>query len=146
MANTRTITAANAVLMLGVTGLYDVPKQIQGFTADDVTDLDALTVGETSMGVDGRLSAGFVHAPVAQSIMLKADSLSNDMFDNWAQAEQHAGEKYVAFGSILLKATGHRYTMTRGFLQSTTIMPGVGKTLKDRKFQLVWERVYASPA
>lgn len=145
MANTRTITAANAVLMLGITGLYNTPRRIQGFSADDVTDLDALAVGETSMGVDGRLSAGFVFNAISQNITLQADSESNDVFENWQQAERQRREKYVAFGSILIKATGRRYTLTRGFLVNTTLMPAVRKTLQPRRFTLSWESVSSGP-
>lgn len=146
MANNRTLTAANAVLMLGVTGLYDVPRRMQGFSADDVTDLDALTVGESSMGVDGRLSAGFVFNPVNQNITLQADSESADFFENWQQAERTAREKYVAFGTILVKATGRRYTLTRGFLMNASLMPAIRKTLQPRRFSLTWENVSPSPA
>lgn len=145
MANNRTITSANAVLMLGINGLYNSPRRIQGFSADDVTDLDALAVGETSMGVDGRLSAGFVFNAISQNITLQADSESADIFENWQQAERQRREKYVAFGSILIKATGRRYTLTRGFLVNTTLMPAVRKTLQPRRFTLSWESVSSGP-
>lgn len=145
MANDRTLTAANAILMLGVTGLYDVARQMQGFSADDVTDMDAVGVGETSMGVDGRLSAGFVFNPVTQNVTLQADSESIDFFENWQQAEARQKEKYVAFGSILLRATGKRYTMTRGFLTMAVLMPAVRKTLQPRRFTLQWQSVTSAP-
>lgn len=145
MANNRTLTAANAIIMLGVTGLYDTPRRLQGFSADDVTDFDALAMGEASMGVDGRLSAGFVFNAVNQNITLQADSESNDFFENWQQAERQRREKYVAFGSILVKATGRRYTMTRGFLMNVTLMPAIRKTLQPRRFAMTWESVSAGP-
>lgn len=146
MANNRTLTSANVVFMLGVSGLYDTPRRLQGFSADDVTDFDALAVGETSMGVDGRLSAGFVFNAVSQNITLQADSESNDFFENWQQAERQRLEKYVAFGTILVKATGKRYTMTRGFLMSSSIVPAIRKTLQPRRFALQWEKVSGGPS
>lgn len=142
----RTLTAANAVLMLGVTGLYDAPRRLQGFSAEDVTDFDALGVGEGSMGVDGKLSAGFVFNATNQNITLQADSESNDIFENWLQAERQRREKYVAFGTILVKATGKRYTMTRGFLMNVSLMPALRKTLQPRRYSLTWESVSAGPA
>ena len=146
MANTRTLTSANAIIMLGVIGLYDTPRRLQGFSADDVSDIDALAVGEGSMGVDGRLSAGFVFNPVTQNITLQADSESNDFFENWQQAERQRREKYVAFGTILIRATEKRYTMTRGFLMSASLMPALRKTLQPRRFSLNWENVSSGPA
>lgn len=146
MANTRTLTAANAIIMLGVVGLYDTPRRLQGFSADDVSDTDALAVGEGSMGVDGRLSAGFVFNPITQNITLQADSESNDFFENWQQAERQVREKYVAFGTLLIRSTGKRYTMTRGFLMSSSLMPAIRKTLQPRRFSLSWENVSSGPA
>lgn len=146
MSNTRTITAANAVLTLGVINLFNTPRTIRGFSADDVTEIEPLTNGETTMGVDGRLSAGFVFNPVPQGITLQADSQSNDFFDQWQQAERQAREKYEAFGSILLLATGTRYTLTRGFITQVSIMPAIRKTLQARKFMITWEKVIASPS
>lgn len=145
MANNRTITAANAVLMLGAIGLYDTARRLQGFSADDVTDMDGLSVGETQQGVDGRLSAGFVYNPVTQNITLQADSESNDLFENLVAAERLQSEKYVLFGSILIKATGRRYTMTRGFLTNTSVMPAIRKTLQARRFTITWEKVTVGP-
>ena len=145
MANNRTLTAANCILMLGIEGLYNAPRRIQGFSADDVSDFDALGIGETQMGVDGRLSAGFVHNPTAQNITLQADSESNDLFENWTQAERQRKEKYIAFGSILMRATGKRYIMTRGFLMSTSLMPAIRKTLQPRRYSLVWENISPGP-
>jgi hypothetical protein len=145
MANNRTLTSANCILMLGVTGLYDTPRRLQGFSADDVTDFDALNTGETSMGVDGRLSAGFVINSVNQNITIQADSESIDIFENWQQAERQRREKYVAFGSIFVPATGRKYAMTRGFLGSVSIVPSVRKTLQPRRFSLTWENVTSAP-
>lgn len=146
MANDRTLTAANAVLMLGAVGLYDVPRRIQGFSADDVTDVEALNVGETQMGVDGRLSAGFVFNAVSQNITVQADSESIDFFENLQQAEAQRREKYVLFGSVLLKATGKRYTFTRGFLTSAMLMPSIRKTVQPRRYTFMWESVTSAPA
>ena len=146
MANNRTLTSANAILMLGFEGLFPTARRLQGFSADDVTDLEGIAQGETSMGVDGRLSAGFVFNAVAQNITLQADSESNDMFEILQQAERQRMEKFVAFGSILIKATGRRYTMTRGFLTNVSLMPAVRKTLQPRRYSLTWEKVTVGPA
>lgn len=141
MANTRTITAANSVLLLSVEGLFPVPQRIQGFSADNVTSTDSLASKETLMGVDGRLSAGWVAVAVPQTITLQADSPSNDFFDALLQAEETAREAYVLTGSLVLPAIGKKYAMSRGFLTGITKFPAVGKTLAPRAFNILWERV-----
>lgn len=145
MANDRTITAANAIVMIGVTGLYDTPRRLQGFSADNIADIDSVSSLESQMGVDGRLSGGFVFNSVNQNITLQADSESNDFFDNWRQAEAQRREKYVAFGSILLRATGRRFVMARGFLGAVSLMPAINKTLQPRRFSMTWESVTSGP-
>lgn len=146
MANNRTLTSANAILTLGFEGLFPTARQLQGFSADNVTDIDGIAQGETSMGVDGRLSAGFVFNPVSQNITLQADSESNDMFEQVQQAERQRMEKYVAFGSILIRATGRRYTLTRGFLTNVSLMPAINRTLQPRRYSLTWEKITVGPA
>jgi hypothetical protein len=145
MPNTRTLTSANCILMLGVTGLYDTPRRIQGFSADDVSDFDQVNTSETSMGVDGRLSAGYVPVPVPQNIVLQADSESNDFFENWLMAEKQRREKYVAFGTIAIPSTQRKYAMTRGFLGTVSIVPAVRRTLQPRRYALTWENVTPAP-
>lgn len=146
MANNRTLTAANAIIMIGVQGLYDTPRRLQGFAADNVTTIDPVTNAETSMGIDGRLSAGFVHNPIQQSITLQADSESVDMFEFWNASQRQRRETYWAFGSILLRATGKRYVMNRGVMTAASLMPAINKTLQPRQFTLVWQDVTVGPA
>jgi hypothetical protein len=145
MANNRTITSANAVLMLSVVGLYDSPRQIQGWSSDNFTDMGDMTQSETSRGLDGRLSAGFIFGDIVQNITLMADSESNDFFENWGNAERQRRELYIANGSILLRAIDRRYTMTRGFLRAMPPMPTVGRTLQARRYSITWEKVTPAP-
>ncbi len=79
--NNRTLTSANAILLLSVNGLFDTARRIEGFSSDDITDADAIETVETSMGVDGRLSGGYVHVATRQKIVLQADSLSIEFFE-----------------------------------------------------------------
>lgn len=141
MANNRTITAANSVLLLSAAGLFDVPQRIQGFSADNITNTDTMANAETLMGVDGRLSAGWVAVAIPQTITLQADSPSNDFFDALLQAEETAREKYVLTGSLVLPAISKKYAMTRGFLTGIVKFPAVGRTLAPRAFTIMWERV-----
>ena len=55
-----TITGSSAIVMLSIPGLFTQPQQLQGFDMDDVFDTDQIASVETKMGVDGRLSGGFV--------------------------------------------------------------------------------------
>lgn len=138
------ITAANAVFMLSITGLFTVPQQLQGFAADDVFDTEAIEPAEVVMGVDGKLSGGFVYVPTKQNITLQADSGSVDLFEQWQKAQRAARDLYYAQGSVVLPGLSKAYTMTRGILSSYSPLADAKKTLQPRKFAITWESV--SPA
>ena len=146
MAVQRTITAASAVYSLGVAGLFPTPQVLQGYSADAAFETDAVEPVETMMGVDGRLSGGFVPRETMQTITLMADSPSVDLFEQWISAQETAREAYIAFATILLPATGRKYSMTRGFLTSGTKIPGTRKVLQPRAFRITWQNVTAANA
>lgn len=140
-----TITAANSIILLSIDGLYDVPQQLQGFSADDVFDTETIAPNETMMGVDGRLSGGFVHNPIRQNFSLQADSASNLMFENWIAAMNRVKETYIANGQVQLPAVGRKYVMVRGFLTSIPPTAAARKVLQPRRYQITWERITAAP-
>lgn len=137
------ITAANAVLTLVVPGLFPSGVQLQQFAADDVYDLDEIDSVETVMGVDGVLSGGWTWKPQPQSIMLMANSPSNQVFDT-INAQQKAGNTtYPMSGVLILPAIGLKFIQTNGFLTGYKL-PGAKKLIGSRRFRITWNDV--SPA
>ncbi len=143
--NNRTLTSANSIIMLSVLSLYPSPQRIQGFTADDITGADAVNPAQTSMGLDGRLSAGYIPQPIVQNITLQADSLSNDIFESWIEAEKSVREKYEASAILVVPATQRKYTMVRGFLTAFPPIPDLRNIVQPRRYAITWERVSPSP-
>lgn len=142
----KSITGANAVFQLSIADLFPTPVQLQGFAADDVFNTDPMESAETLMGVDGRLSGGFVYVPTKQNIILQADSDSNAIFDQWWQQQQANEEVYIANGLVLLKSLQAKYTLTKGFLTTYPPTPGVKKLAQPRTFSITWERISPSVA
>lgn len=143
--NNRTLTSANSVLTLQIAGLYPVPQTIQGYSADDMFSVADQDTSEVSMGVDGRLSAGYVPIVNEFEFMLQADSESNDIMDNLIAAEKAAREKYIINGTIALSGVNKKYVMTRGFLGTVTPMAKAGKTLGPRRFLIRFESISPAP-
>jgi hypothetical protein len=139
------ITAANAIFLIQIPGLIPVPVQLQGFSADDIFDFDPQAVVETSMGVDGILSGGFVNVAVKQSITLQADSASNDIFDLWQQAQRTALDVLTANGIVTLTSIGKQYALTTGFLTDYPPVRGAGRILKPQKYGVTWQSVTPAP-
>lgn len=141
----RTLTSANSIITLAIFGLYDAPRQLQGFSSDAVFDTDQVVSAETMMGVDGKLSAGWVPAVVVTNITLQADSASNDLFDRWHQAQQTIRELYSATGAIILPSLNKKLTFTRGFLTGYTPTPTMARVAQPRRFSITWESVTNAP-
>ena len=140
-----TITSANSVLMLGVTGLYDTPQQLQGFAQDDAYSMDTVDTAETMIGVDGFLSAGKVFAVKVMNVTLQADSPSNSFFEDWFQAQESAREVYPAFGIVDQASVGRSYTLNNGYLKNYSPMADAKKVMQPRKFQIHWESAVPAP-
>lgn len=143
MAET-TITSANSVLTLIVAGLFPAPVQIQGYATDKAFATEAIDFAEVQMGVDGRMTAGYVFNPVTQTITLQADSPSRDFFSTVIQSMQTAREIFYFSGEIALPSTGERFILTRGVLSNAKQLPDALKVLQPVDFQFKWERVNRS--
>lgn len=138
------ITAANAVLTLTIVPLFTVPQQLQQFAADDVYDLEQVQSVEVLMGVDGKMSGGFVYKEINQDIILQADSPSNDVFDTWWTSMQATKGLYVANGLIRLPAIGKKFTQVNGQLTGYKL-PGAKKLIQPRRYRITWESIAPSP-
>lgn len=139
------ITSANAIVTLSVTGIFSTPIQIQGFSADNVYDAPETEITQVLMGVDGLLSGGFVYNPVTQTFTLQADSESNRFFETWAANMFTARDIYIATGTTNLVSTGRSYRMERGFLTAAHQFPTAGRVLQPRRYTIQWQRVVSVP-
>jgi len=139
-----TITSANSVFTLVVAGLFPAPVQLRGYASDKAFTTEAVDLAEVQMGVDGRMTAGFVPNPVKQTITLQADSPSKDIFTAMIQAMKTAREVFYISGSIALPSTGEAFTLTRGILTNAKQIPDAQKVLQPVDYVITWESVNRS--
>lgn len=139
-----TITSANSVFTLVVAGLFPAPVQLKGYAIDKAFTTEAVDLAEVQMGVDGRMTAGFVPNPVKQTITLQADSPSKDIFTAMIQAMKTAREVFYISGSIALPSTGESFTLTRGILTNAKQIPDAQKVLQPVDYVITWESVNRS--
>ena len=139
-----TITSANSVFTLVVAGLFPAPVQLRGYACDKAFTTEAVDLAEVQMGVDGRMTAGFVPNPVKQTITLQADSPSKDIFTAIIQAMKTAREVFYISGSISLPSTGESFALTRGILTNAKQIPDAQKVLQPVDYVITWESVNRS--
>lgn len=144
MANQKTITAANSIFLLSVGGIFPVPQQLEGFAADAAFAFDAVDPAETVMGVDGKMSAGYVPYMTVQTISIMPDSASLAIFETWLGANNTAREVFFADGQITLPSIGRKYVLTRGVLTGAKAAPDVKKVLQAIEYKVTWQSVAPS--
>lgn len=145
MANNKTLTTANSALTLSVRGLFPAPQSIQGYATDDSFAVDDVAPAEVMMGVDGKLSGGYVPYPTVLNLTLQADSNSTEMFDTVLEAQKANKELFIFDGTLIIQGTGEKIAFTRGFLTNSTPMSTAKKVLQPRKFVLTFEGASKAP-
>ena len=113
-----TLTTANSTMTMTTEALYTSAQRIQGYAADDAFDFAEVENGEYSMGIDGKLSAGFVFNPIPFTMTLQGDSASLALFENIWQYEYSNRTKLTQDVTVTLPSVAKRYELKNGFMQS----------------------------
>lgn len=139
-----TITSANSVVTLTVPGVYDQPVQLQGYSVDKAWSTDMLDLAETQIGVDGRMTAGYIFKTVKQTFSIQADSPSIQVFETIWAAMAQVRDIYWISGTIDLPSTGQSYTMIRGVLTVIKTIADAAKVLQAKEYTIEWQLVQGS--
>lgn len=138
--NPKTITSANAVLMLRCEGVYDDYIRIQGFQADNAWGFGEANIGETRMGVDGKQSIGYTPHETPWTLYLEANSVSTQVMENIRKDFNSNMETRFIEIIVEMPSIGKRYQGKGGM---TTMTGGAsGKKLLDGtsyNFNMVFE-------
>ncbi|OBU13056.1 hypothetical protein AYY18_14215 [Morganella psychrotolerans] len=138
--NPKTITSANAVLMLRCDGVYDDYIRIQGFQADNAWEFGEANIGETRMGVDGKQSIGYTPHETPWTLYLEANSVSTQVMENIRKDFNSNMETRFIEIIVEMPSIGKRYQGKGGM---TTMTGGAsGKKLLDGtsyNFNMVFE-------
>jgi hypothetical protein len=130
--------------MISQPTLFPQAQQLQGFAADDVTDMPAVKILEHLMGVDNFLSFGWVAVERIQEITLQADSASNSVFDTINNAQQAIQDVYPLSATIIFPGINLKFACTNGGLENYKPIPQAQKIYRPRKYQIVWNLVTPS--
>lgn len=140
-----TITAADSTYVVSSADFALPATVLEGFAADAAFATDNVETAQTVLGVDGKLSAGWVPRSYSQTITLAADSPSRTVFDLISAAQDAARTVYRLNGVITMPGNKYSYNMSRGVLKNYSAMPNAQKTLQPMTFVIEWEKVQAVP-
>lgn len=141
----RTITSADATFVLSSADFALAAVILEGYAADAAFTTDNADTAETVLGVDGKLSAGWVPRSYNQTITLAADSPSRSLFDSLVGAQDAARTIYRLNGVITLPGNQYSYSMTRGVLKNYSAIPSAQRVLQPMTFVIEWESILPVP-
>ena len=125
--------------------IFPAPVQIEGYSSDKAFATDALELAEINMGVDGRMTGGYVPMPVNQTITLQADSPSRAIFNAIIAATKVSGDVFYLTGNLTLPSTGEKFALTRGLLRTVKQIPDANKVLQPVDYVITWQSVDPAP-
>ncbi|WP_387690777.1 phage tail fiber protein [Photorhabdus sp. RM71S] len=117
--NPRTITSANAVLMLRCKGIYDDYVTIQGFQANNAWEFGEVNIGETRIGVDGKQSIGYTPHETQWTLHLEANSSSTQILENIRKDFNSNMEARFIDIVVEIPSIGKRYSGTGALISMT---------------------------
>lgn len=141
----RTITSADSTFVISSADFALAAAILEGYAADAAFAVDNSDTAETSLGVDGKLSAGWVPRTYNQTITLQADSPSRFIFDALVTAQDAARTIFRLNGVITLPGNQYSYSLSRGVLKNYTAMPTAQRVLQPLTFVIEWEQVLPVP-
>ena len=139
---TRSLTSLDAVIILVIPGVYDQGVQLQGWKTDDIFDVGSLKGNIVRMGVDGVLSAGRQYQPRVVKLHLEASSESQQVFDDWANAENTPPVDSIPCSmTVTMNAAGEEYSCYRGFLTDYKDVADGKKVRDPLTHEITFERI-----
>lgn len=144
MSDTNSLTSANSSFVITAPPVFVTPYQMMGYASDKAFTFDATELAEVNMGVDGRMTGGFVPTPVKQAVSLQGDSPSKEFFALVMQYMKARREIVYLTATITLPSTGEVFALTRGILTSGHQIPSAQKILQPVEFSITWQSVNRS--
>lgn len=141
----KTLTTANSAFSLSARGLFPVPFALEGYSVDDSFSVEDVTPAEAQMGVDGKLSFGFVPTAKIITFMFQPDSPSLPFLDQIVATQESKNEVVIVDGTGLLQGVQDKIAMTKGVITSYTPAATAKKVLQPRKFTFTFQNFTKSP-
>lgn len=135
----RTLTTANSILTLSCPDVLPAPAVIQGFATEDAFSSQPYETARAVMGVDAKKSAGKVPNLKVLDVVLQADSLSRDVFEQINGVQEQTNEVVRVDVTIILTGLGEVWTFSNGTITKAPTIPGAKKTAEPTTWEITFE-------
>ena len=141
----RTITSADSTFVISSSDFALAAAALEGYAADAAFAMDNVDTAETALGVDGKLSAGWIPRSYNQTITLQADSPSRVIFDGILALQDKDRTIVRINGVINTPGNQYSYILSRGLVKNYSAMPNAQRVLQPMTYVIEWETVQAVP-
>ena len=142
----RTLTTANSSATLTVPGVFPAPRNIEGYAVDAAFMVDAIEIAQTMMGVDARMSHGYVPSIKRVTFTLMPTSPSIQLFELWYAANETLRESMPATALVITVPSMERtYSLLKCVFVNHKPFPDAKKLLQEVPFILDCERIVYAP-
>ena len=138
------LTSADSTLILVCAELYPSGIQIEGFSTDSILTGEDITIAETRMGVDGRLSAGYTPTPKNVVITLEASSPSLEVMQNIFQYMQSTKTQPECSMTIQIPSMRQVASLVQGCMTKGRLIPDLKKLLDPTSWSFTFAEIKVS--
>src|SRR6185312_9704416 len=120
----QTITSANSEFVLKCSKVFTAPQVVEGYATEDAWNVAQFEVAQTRVGVDGRMSAGFVPATKEMDVMFQADGPGRQIFQRILGVMEATREVvFIENATLALPGTGEVWEFTKGVITKAPKTP-----------------------
>lgn len=123
------ITSANAVAFLTVNTLFPAGIRLENWSADQAITADERQIAETRMGVDGKMTAGYVPSIHVLTLTFEPVSPSLKVIEQVVKATESSRRIYRCGIIITLPSLGKSYSYQNGVMMNDKLFPDIKKIL-----------------
>lgn len=137
----RNITSANATGVLVVNTVFPAGIVLQEFGTDQAISQDDETIGNATMGVDGKLSVSYKPSPKTVTLTLIAASTAHESLETVKMLTEANQTPYECTLVFTIPSVSRTYTYTGGIIITAPGMPGVKGELDQVSYKFMFEKM-----
>ncbi len=138
------ITSANASAILTVDTLYPAGIVLEQFATDQGINFDEVSYSQSRMGVDGKMTSGFIPSIKSLVLLLEASSPSLTALSQLAQMMTQNRTTYNCTLIVTIPSLNKVFTYSNGVLESGKVVPDNKKVLEPVSFRFQFESFKSS--
>ena len=138
------ITSANSTLIVTVSALAIASVAMEGYAVDNAWALDEVETAVAQMGIDGKMTAGWVPRLNPLSLSFAPNSPSIASLSAIVNAQDVNRTIYTVQAVLSCPSIGKSWTLSNGVVTRGKILPDGTRVLGPQSFQITFES--AKPA